>query len=88
MIENLNIKRISTQKAFDLGLEKSQTSHDPDKVIFNYFSHVLTVSETVIFKALKFLKILTVVRKTKFSKLGLSILPFLHFIVTMKMVHL
>ena len=30
---------------FDLGFENSQTAHDPDRVIFNYSSHVLTESE-------------------------------------------
>ena len=33
---------IHSKKLFDLGFENSQTSHDPDKVIFNYSSHVLT----------------------------------------------
>ena len=32
---------IHTKKLSDLGFENSQTSHDPDKVIFNYSSHVL-----------------------------------------------
>ena len=46
MIGNLNINRISTLKNFfDLGFENSHTSHNPDKVIFNYSSHVLTDSE-------------------------------------------
>ena len=36
---------IHCKKLFDLGFENSQTSHDPDKVIFNYSSHVLTESE-------------------------------------------
>ena len=34
-----------SKKLFDLGFENSQTSHDPDKVIFNYSSHVLIESE-------------------------------------------
>ena len=33
---------IHSKKIFDLGFENFQTSHDPDKVIFNYSSHVLT----------------------------------------------
>ena len=33
---------IHSKKPFGLGFENSQTSHDPDKVIFNYSSHVLT----------------------------------------------
>ena len=36
---------IHSKKLFDLGFENSQTTHDPDKVIFNYSSHVLTESE-------------------------------------------
>ena len=36
---------IFSKKLFDLGLENSQTSHDSDKVIFNYLSHVLIESE-------------------------------------------
>ena len=31
---------IHSKNLFDLGFENSQTSHDPDKVIFNYSSHV------------------------------------------------
>ena len=31
---------VHSKKLFDLGFENSQTSHDPDKVIFNYSSHV------------------------------------------------
>ena len=34
-----------SKKLFDLGFENSQTSHDHDKVIFNYSSHVLNESE-------------------------------------------
>ena len=33
---------IHTKKLFDLGFENSQISHDPNKVIFNYSSHVVT----------------------------------------------
>ena len=36
---------IHSKKLFDLGFENSQTAHDPDRVIFNYSSHVLTESE-------------------------------------------
>ena len=36
---------IHSKKFFDLGFENSQTSHDPDKVIFNYSAHVLIESE-------------------------------------------
>ena len=36
---------IHSKKLFDLGFENYQTSHDPDKVIFNYSSDVLTESE-------------------------------------------
>ena len=46
---------IHSKKLFDLGFENSQTSHDPDKVIFNYSSHVLTKSEkSLLWKALDF----------------------------------
>ena len=31
-----------SKKLFDLDFEYSQTSHDPDKGIFDYSSHVLT----------------------------------------------
>ena len=36
---------IHSKKLFDLGFENPQTSHDPDKVIFNYSSHILTERE-------------------------------------------
>ena len=36
---------IHSKRLFDLGFENFETSHDPDKVIFNYSSHVLTESE-------------------------------------------
>ena len=46
---------IHSKKLSDLGFENSQTSHDPDKVIFNYSSHVLTKSEkSLLWKALDF----------------------------------
>ena len=46
---------IHSKKLFDLGFENSQTSHDPDKVIFNYSSHVLTKSEkSLLCKGLNF----------------------------------
>ena len=40
---------ILSKKLFDLGFENSQTSHDPDKVIFNYSSHVLTEREKALY---------------------------------------
>ena len=46
---------ILSEKLFDLGFENSQTSHDPDKVIFSYSSHVLPESEkTLLCKGLNF----------------------------------
>ena len=36
---------IHSKKLFDFGFGNSQTSHDPEKVILNYSSHVLTESE-------------------------------------------
>ena len=46
---------IHSKKLFDLGIENSQTSHDQDKVIFNYSSHVLTESEkSLLCKGLNF----------------------------------
>ena len=46
---------INSKKLFDIGFENSQTSHDPDKVIFNYSSHVLTESEkSLLCKGLNF----------------------------------
>ena len=39
-----------------MSFEHSQTSHDPDKVIFNYCSHVLTDSEkSLLCKGLNFI---------------------------------
>ena len=46
---------IDSKKLSDLGFENSLTSHDPDKVIFNYSSHVLTKSEkSLLWKGLNF----------------------------------
>ena len=46
---------IHSKKIFDLGFESSQTSHDPDKIIFNNSSHVLTKSEkSLLCKGLNF----------------------------------
>ena len=46
---------IHSQNLCHLGFENFQTSHDPDKVIFNYSSHVLTKSEkSLLWKALDF----------------------------------
>ena len=39
-----NQQDIHSKKLFNLGIESSKTSHDPQKVIFNYSSHVLTES--------------------------------------------
>ena len=36
---------IHSKNLFELDFKNSQTSHDPDKVIFYYLSHVLTESE-------------------------------------------
>ena len=45
---------IHSKKLFDLGFENSQTSHDPDKVVFNYLSHVLTESEKAYLQGFEF----------------------------------
>ena len=46
---------IHSKKPFDLGFENSQTWHDPDKVILNYSSHVLTENEkSLLYKGLNF----------------------------------
>ena len=46
---------IYSKKLFSSGFENSQTSHDPNKVIFNYSSHVLTESErSLLCKGLNF----------------------------------
>ena len=44
-----NQQDIYSKKVFNLGIESSKTSNDPQKVIFNYSSHVLTESEKVYF---------------------------------------
>ena len=41
---------IHSKKHFDLSLENSKTSHDPDKVIFDYSFDVLTKSEKSLHK--------------------------------------
>ena len=46
---------IYSKKLFNLGIASSKTSHDPQKVIFNYSSHVLTESEkSLLCKGLNF----------------------------------
>ena len=40
-----NQQRIHSQKFFNLGIESSKTSHDPQKAIFNFSSDVLTECE-------------------------------------------
>ena len=40
-----NRQDILSKKLFNLGIESSKTSHDPEKVIFNYSSHVLKERE-------------------------------------------
>ena len=56
MIGNFNINTISTLKSFlILDFESSQTSHDSDKVISNYSSHVLTENKkSLLCKSLNF----------------------------------
>ena len=49
-----NQQDIHSKKLFNLGIESSKTSHDPQKVIFNYSSHVLTGSEKSLCKGLNF----------------------------------
>ena len=50
-----NQQDIHSKKLFDLGIESSKTSHDPQKVIFNYSSHVLTESaKSLLCKGLNF----------------------------------
>ena len=57
---NKNDKKLKNQqnikkKLFNLVIESSKVSHDPQKVIFNYSSHVLTESEkSLLCKGLKF----------------------------------
>ena len=44
-----------SKKLFDLGLENYQISHDPDKVNFNYSSHILAESDkSLLCKGLNF----------------------------------
>ena len=40
-----NQQDIYSRKLLNLGVESSKTSHNPQKVIFNYASHLLTESE-------------------------------------------
>ena len=40
---------IHSKNLLDLGFENSETSHDPDKVIFNFSSHILSESEKAYF---------------------------------------
>ena len=48
-------KNIHSKKLFNLGLEVSKVSHDPDKIIFNYSSHELSKSEkSLLCKGLNF----------------------------------
>ena len=50
-----NKQDINSKKLFKLGIDSSKTSYDPEKVIFNYSSHVLTESEkSLLCKALNF----------------------------------
>ena len=50
-----NQQDIHSKKLFNLGIESSKTSHNPQKVIFNYSSHVLTESEkSLLCKGLNF----------------------------------
>ena len=50
-----NQQDIHSKKLFNLGIESSKMSHDPQKVIFNYSSHVLTESEkSLLCKGLNF----------------------------------
>ena len=46
---------IHSKKLFNLGIESSKTLHNPEKVKFNYSSHVLTESEkSLVCKGLNF----------------------------------
>ena len=48
-------KDIHSKKLFNLGIESSKTLHNPEKVKFNYLSHVLTESEkSLVCKGLNF----------------------------------
>ena len=55
LFKDQNQQDIQSETPFDLGFGNSPTSHDPDKVIFNYSSHVLTESEkSLLCKGLNF----------------------------------
>ena len=43
-----NQQDIHSKKLFNLGIESSKMSHNPQKVIFNYSSNVLTESEKIL----------------------------------------
>ena len=43
-----NQQDIHSKKPFNLGIESSETSHDPQKLIFNYSSHVLIESKNIL----------------------------------------
>ena len=48
-------QNIHSKKLFNLGLEVSKVSHDPDKIIFNYSSYNLSKSEkSLLCKGLNF----------------------------------
>ena len=48
-------QNIHAKKLFNLGLELSKVSHDPDKIIFNYSSYTLTKSDkSLLCKGLNF----------------------------------
>ena len=50
-----NQQNILSKKLFNLGIESPKTSHDPQKVIFNYSSHALTECEkSLLCKGLNF----------------------------------
>ena len=50
-----NKQDIHSKKLFSLGIESSKTSHDPQKVIFNYSSHVLIeIEKSLLCKGLNF----------------------------------
>ena len=50
-----NQQDIHSKKLFNLGIESSKTSHDPEKLIVNYSSHVLTGKEkSLLCKGLNF----------------------------------
>ena len=43
-----NKQGIQSKKIFNLGIESSKTLYDPEKVIFNYSSHVLTKNKKIL----------------------------------------